>query len=159
MISKIFLPTFVYCERALFTLLWIFVCFVVRNVIKKTKQKTNKQKKKQQKNNCLKLEKIRIYLSIYLCNHQVPMRARSSLTLSLSLSLSHTHTHTIHPNPPSHLAGPLDCIMCSHRADVSKSLLVDQHSHIHVLKSMKERCLWVPPGVLRMSCSFYFIEL
>ena len=48
---------------------------------------------------------------------------------SFFLSLS------IHPYHSSLLAGLLGCILCLDRADISKSLLVGQHWHVHVQRT------------------------
>ena len=50
---------------------------------------------------------------------------------------------TIHPYHPSLLIVLFSCILCPHRTDVYKSLLVGQHWHVHKLVFIKECCLWV----------------
>ena len=73
---------------------------------------------------------IYIYIYTYVCvyiYHQVVLIAWRSQTLSCHPSLS---------------ASPLDFIKLPHRADVYKSMLVDQLWCVHVLESIREHCLW-----------------
>ena len=46
---------------------------------------------------------------------------------------------------PSHLAGPLGCILCPYRAVVNRFSLVNHHLLVRVKGSTKERRLWVCP--------------
>ena len=50
-------------------------------------------------------------------------------------------SHAVHLYHPLLLAGFLGCLLCLHRANVRKSLLVSQHRDIHVEESIKERSL------------------
>ena len=81
------------------------------------------------------------------------MIAQSSMTLSLSLSLS----LSIPPNHPSFMTGLLGCILCPHRADVSKSLRVGQHWHFQIQKSIRENCLRVHLCFINRAPNILFI--
>ena len=74
-----------------------------------------------------------VFIIIIIIN-QV-LLARISLTLSLSLF--------VRPYPPSLPVGLLNYTLCSHTAFVGKFLLVGQHWHVHVKRSIEERSLWV----------------
>ena len=76
------------------------------------------------------------YTVIYIFHlHQI------TLTEWISLSLSHSICLYCSSLP----AGLPNYILCLHRADVNKLLLVNQHWHVHVLGPMKEHHLWVHP--------------
>ena len=53
--------------------------------------------------------------------------------------------------------GLLDCILCLLRADISKSLLVSQHWHVHVQISIKELCLLNLSLLLQSAMHILFI--
>ena len=63
-------------------------------------------------------------INIYHHNYQIVPIAYIPLSVCLLL--------VIQPFQPSFLVGPLEDIQYPHRTDACKSLLIDQHSWVHV---------------------------
>ena len=74
-------------------------------------------------------------------------RFPDSLSLSLSRSLS------LHPYYPSPQTGLLGSILCLHRADESRSLLVGQNLYVHAPYTYE--FVLVSPAMFRILCSSY----
>ena len=81
-------------------------------------------------------------------HHQITLIALRFLNLSRYPYLS-----------PITLGSLLGCILCPHRDDVCKSLVVYQHWHVHLLEFILERCLWVCHWFSCTSCSSYLNSL
>ena len=76
---------------------------------------------------------------LILHHHQVTLTTRISLILFLSILPYHRSLPTGLPNN----------IVCPFRAVVGKFLLVGQHRHVNVKKSIGNRYLWVRPLLLK----------
>ena len=82
---------------------------------------------------------------VFLC-FRIPMCVMDIMNvlctgMNMSVSLIHVwlcYTDSLHPYHPSFPAGPPNYILCLHRADVNKFLLVSQHWHIHEQGSIEE---------------------
>ena len=72
-----------------------------------------------------------VCVSVCVCIITIPLQAWISQTISL----------TIRFYLPSFFAGPLDYTLYPYRTDVDRFLLVVQHLHVRVKRSLRERHL------------------
>ena len=106
---------------------YIVLCFAKR------KLESDKNDKKYN----IKLQRKFVYSHLYLEKYKSHIIFNSVMSSPSSC--------TIHPYHLSLLSGLPNDILCLHRADVNKFLLVSQHWQIHVLGSIEESHLWIPP--------------
>ena len=99
------------------------------------------------RNVCTRSEIFFLVSSIgFIGFHHVMQTAQIFLTRSLHIH----HSHLLLP------AGLPNYILCLHRTDVNKFLLVGQHWHVHVWGVIEERQLWVCPCFSSSVLQIYF---